>query len=208
MTTIYSQQLHKLVSTVTSSLLLLRSGFQLRTFPFLSYQILTARAHNDSPSSPLTDHKIKNKVKVMLRPTVGPFILVSGTHTGPKTRFYFCQTIAGLLMWSALFNGTTGLSYTIAAVPRQRNHSRVRLLRKSWPYFTVWNSRLPRPGWPGPRIFIPREQGSPVIPPGTGFLFCHLLRLSKLPWRYTNLTSRVGPQILMILVKRTLAWTA
>jgi hypothetical protein len=32
-----------------------------------------------------------------------------------------------------------------------------------------WNS--------GPHIYIPQEQGGPVIPPGTGLAFCHLLRL-------------------------------
>jgi hypothetical protein len=29
--------------------------------------------------------------------------------------------------------------------------------------------RLPQPGGPGPRIYIPQEQGSPVIPQGIGF---------------------------------------
>jgi hypothetical protein len=29
--------------------------------------------------------------------------------------------------------------------------------------------RLPQPGGPGSRIYIPQEQGGPVIPPGTGF---------------------------------------
>jgi hypothetical protein len=33
------------------------------------------------------------------------------------------------------------------------------------------DSRLSQPGGPGPRIYIPQEQGGPVIPPGTGFLF-------------------------------------
>jgi hypothetical protein len=31
--------------------------------------------------------------------------------------------------------------------------------------------RLPQPGGPGPHIYIPQEQGGPVIPPGTGFRF-------------------------------------
>jgi hypothetical protein len=31
--------------------------------------------------------------------------------------------------------------------------------------------RLPQLGGPGPRIYIPQEQGGPVIPPGTGFPF-------------------------------------
>jgi hypothetical protein len=40
---------------------------------------------------------------------------------------------------------------------RTRNHSLLSHLR------------LPKPGGPGPRIYIPHEQGGPVIPPGTGF---------------------------------------
>jgi hypothetical protein len=31
--------------------------------------------------------------------------------------------------------------------------------------------RLPQPGGPGPRIYIPQEHCCPVIPPGTGFPF-------------------------------------
>jgi hypothetical protein len=42
--------------------------------------------------------------------------------------------------------------------------------------------RLPQPGGPGPRIYIPQEQGGPVIPPDTGFPFCRLLRLTGLRW--------------------------
>jgi hypothetical protein len=38
--------------------------------------------------------------------------------------------------------------------------------------------RLPQPGAPGPRIYIPQEQGGPVIPPDTGFPFCRLLLLA------------------------------
>jgi hypothetical protein len=60
--------------------------------------------------------------------------------------------------------------------------------RDTWPYFTVSGSRLPQPGGPEPRIYIPQEQGDPVIPPppGTGFLFRGLLRLAGLRWRYSN----------------------
>jgi hypothetical protein len=38
----------------------------------------------------------------------------------------------------------------------------------------------PQLGGPRPRIFIPQEQGGPVIPPGTGFPFRRLLRLAEL----------------------------
>jgi hypothetical protein len=46
-------------------------------------------------------------------------------------------------MWGALFDERTDLSFTIAAGPRQCRHFRVRLSWKSWPYFTVSDSRLP-----------------------------------------------------------------
>jgi hypothetical protein len=38
--------------------------------------------------------------------------------------------------------------------------------------------RLPQPGGPGSRIYIPQEQGGPVIPQGTGFPLRRLLRLA------------------------------
>jgi hypothetical protein len=56
-----------------------------------------------------------------------------------------------------------GLSFTIATGPSQRNHSQVRVLRDSWSHFTVSESRLPQPGGPGSLIYIPQEQGDPVI---------------------------------------------
>jgi hypothetical protein len=55
-------------------------------------------------------------------------------------------------------------TFTFTAVPRQRSHSRVRVPPGSWPYFAVSHSRLIHPGRPGPRIYIPQEQGGPVIP--------------------------------------------
>jgi hypothetical protein len=56
---------------------------------------------------------------------------------------YYCQTVAGLLMWGALSDERTGLSVTIAAGPRQCSHSRVRVPWDSRPYFTVPDSILP-----------------------------------------------------------------
>jgi hypothetical protein len=46
--------------------------------------------------------------------------------------------------------------------------------------------RLPQPGGPGPRIYIPQEQGGPDISLDTGFSFRRLLRLAGLRWRYSN----------------------
>jgi hypothetical protein len=53
-----------------------------------------------------------------------------------------------------------GLSFTIAAGSRQRCHSQVN--------FTVSDSRFPQSGGPGPCIYIPQEQGDPVITQALG----------------------------------------
>jgi hypothetical protein len=75
-----------------------------------------------------------------------------------------------------------GLSFKIAAGPRHCSHSQVRVPRDSWPHFTVSDSRL----LPTRRARSPQEQGGPVIPPGIGFHFRRLLRLSGLRWRYST----------------------
>jgi hypothetical protein len=51
---------------------------------------------------------------------------------GLRPDFYCRHTVAGLLMWGTLSDDRTGLSFTIAADPRQRSHSRVRV-----PYFSL-----------------------------------------------------------------------
>jgi hypothetical protein len=76
-----------------------------------------------------------------------------------------------------------GLSFTIAGGPRQRSHFQVRVPRDSSPHFIVSDSGFFKPGGPGPRIYIPQEQGGPVIPPGTGFPFRRLLRLAGIRCR-------------------------
>jgi hypothetical protein len=49
------------------------------------------------------------------------------TLWGLRTDRYYCLTVAGLLMWDALSDERTGLSFTIAAGPRQRSHLQVRV---------------------------------------------------------------------------------
>jgi hypothetical protein len=75
------------------------------------------------------------------------------------------------MMWGALSNERTDLSFTNADGPRHRSHSRVRVPRNSLPYFTVSDSRLLQPGGPGPLIYIPQEQGDPVLPQTLDFIF-------------------------------------
>jgi hypothetical protein len=57
--------------------------------------------------------------------------------------FYYRRTAAGLLMWGALSDERTDLSFTISAGPRQRSHYRLPVPWVSRPYFTVSDSRLP-----------------------------------------------------------------
>jgi hypothetical protein len=49
----------------------------------------------------------------------------------------------GLLIWGTVSDERTGLSFTIAAGPRQRSQCRVRVPWDSRPYFTVSDLRLP-----------------------------------------------------------------
>jgi hypothetical protein len=46
---------------------------------------------------------------------------------GLQPDFDYCLTVAGLLIWGALSDERTGLSFTIAAGPRQHSHFRVRV---------------------------------------------------------------------------------
>jgi hypothetical protein len=46
---------------------------------------------------------------------------------GLRPDFYYCLTVAGLLIWGALSDEWTGPSFTIAAGPHQRSHFRVRV---------------------------------------------------------------------------------
>jgi hypothetical protein len=56
---------------------------------------------------------------------------------GLRADLYYCLTVAGLLIWGALSDERTDLSFTIATGPRQRSYLRVRVPSDSWPYFTV-----------------------------------------------------------------------
>jgi hypothetical protein len=49
---------------------------------------------------------------------------------GLRPDFYYCQTVAGLLMWGALSDERTGLSST--AGTRQHSHFRIRVPWNSW----------------------------------------------------------------------------
>jgi hypothetical protein len=73
--------------------------------------------------------------------------------------FYYCQTVAGLLMWGAVFDERTGPSFTIAPGPCQCRHFRVRLPWDSWPYLLCQTRDFP---------------------------FRRILRLAGLQWTYST----------------------
>jgi hypothetical protein len=83
--------------------------------------------------------KVKVNVKVMLWPTVSRPVCLGGKHpSGAHDRM--CITVRQLrVCWCGAFS-LTGLAFKIAAGP----HSRVRVPRDSWLYFTVSDSRLPQ----------------------------------------------------------------
>jgi hypothetical protein len=112
---------------------------RLTNFPWLSLP-RTQNCHCHSLSQSLL---VKVKVKVMLRPTVSRCLSWNEAPTwGLRLDSCYCQTFEGLLMWGALSDGRTYLSFTIAADPRQRSHSRVRVPWDSRPYFTLSDLRL------------------------------------------------------------------
>jgi hypothetical protein len=82
---------------------------------------------------------------------------------GPGPVFYYSQTIADLLIWGTISDENTGVSFTIVVGPCQCSHSRVWVLRDSWPYFTVSDSGIP-PTWRARSLYL--------YPPGTGWPSC------------------------------------
>jgi hypothetical protein len=68
-------------------------------------------------------------------------------------------------------NERMGLSFTIAAGPRQRRHSQFRVPQDSWPYFTASDSKPPQTWGPVPRIYIPRNRVDRLYPQVLGSLF-------------------------------------
>jgi hypothetical protein len=101
---------------------------------------------------------------------------------GLRPDFYYCQTVAGLLMWGAVSDERTGLPFTIAAGPSPAGLVTNHIL--------LSQIRDPQRGGPGPRVYILQEQGGPIIPLGTVFPFRRLLRLAGLRRRYSNLPPR------------------
>jgi hypothetical protein len=118
------------------------------------------------------------EVAVNLRPTV---CLGVRRPSGTRVEFFFSKFLldsCGIIIFVApSLNIGRVCKCTIASGTCQSSHSWAQVPQNSRPYFTV-SSETPPTGGPGSRIYIPQEQGGPVIPPGTGFPFCRLLRLA------------------------------
>jgi hypothetical protein len=107
------------------------------------------------------------------------------------TRFLLLPDSCCLLTWGALWRQDGSVLYT-AVETRQLKLSRVRVQQDSWPYFISSNLKSLQPGGPDPSIYIPQEQGGPVMSLGTEFPFRRLLRLTGPWWKYsTRLHTRV-----------------
>jgi hypothetical protein len=103
---------------------------------------------------------------------------------GLATRYYFlpeccCLKFAVLFLWGTPSDERTGLQFAVKVT--EWSESRITRNHTLLPYL-----RLPQPGGPRSRIYIPQEQGGPVIPPSTEFPLRRLLRLAGLRWRYSN----------------------
>jgi hypothetical protein len=86
--------------------------------------------------------------------TDGQSVSMSSPHLGPKNRFLLLS-VAGLLMWGALSDERTWLSFTIASGPRQRSHSQVRVPRDLMTMFYCLRFDTP-PTW---RAVLQRQAG-------------------------------------------------
>jgi hypothetical protein len=131
------------------------------------------------------------EVEVKLRPIVSRPVRPGVRHpSGTRNQFYFlleiffrqlrvCYFLAPTLTRGRVCNLLL-LLFPASAVPlgSESRGTQDHILLSQF-------LRPPQPGGPGPRIYIPQEQGGPVISPGTGFLFGRLLRLARLRWRYS-----------------------
>jgi hypothetical protein len=89
---------------------------------------------------------------------------VSSPIWDTRADFCYSQTVMLSTMWNSHSEERTSLSFTIAADHRYGSHSMVPVLRDSWPCFTISDSRIPKPGGLGPRIYVPQEQCAQVYP--------------------------------------------
>jgi hypothetical protein len=124
------------------------------------------------------------EVEVNLRPTVSRLVRLGVRHpSGTRDQFLFLLEF---------FFRPSRVSYFVTPSPTRGRVCNLLLLLGLASAFPLGSEslgiqnhillsqflRLRQPGGLGPRIYIPQEQGGPVIHPGTGFPFCRPLRLA------------------------------
>jgi hypothetical protein len=128
----------------------------------------------------------RTEVEVTLRLTVSrPVSLGVRRPSGTRDQFYFlleiffrqlrfCNCVAPSATRGRVCNLLVQLLLGLDRAVTLGSKS-----RRTHGHILLSHLRLPQPGGPGSRTYIPQEQGGPVIPPlGTGFPFCRLLRLA------------------------------
>jgi hypothetical protein len=117
----------------------------------------------------------RHQQEVNLRPTVSrPVYPGVRRPSGTRDQFFFlfeisfrqlrvCYFVAPSLtrgrVCSLLVQLLLGLARAVTLVSKSR---------RTHDHILLSHLGFPQPGGPGPRIYIPQEQGGPVIPPGTG----------------------------------------
>jgi hypothetical protein len=133
---------------------------------------------SNQPLTETNDTDLEVEVEVNLRPTVSrPVCLGVRRPSGTRDQFFYHLEISFRQMRVCYFVSpslTRGwvcnlLCNCFLTLPEQSHLGRSPAELTAIFYFLIWDS--PKPWGPGPRIYIPQEQGGPVIPPGTGFPF-------------------------------------
>jgi hypothetical protein len=112
------------------------------------------------------------------RRSVGQFVLVSSTHMGPKTRFLLLSDNFGFVdVGRPLSREDRSVVYSCYwSSPAQSFSGPGPAILMTTFYCLIFET--PPASWRAySRIYIPQEQGGPVVPSGTGVLFHRLLQL-------------------------------
>jgi hypothetical protein len=129
---------------------------------YYSFEFVAVTDSSRDPHSQKTHPKVEGRSYFTAdSQSVSQYVLVSSTLVGLATRHYFLSECCGLVFVGRPLWREDGSA--ICSVITQWSKS-----RRTRTHILLSHLRLPQPGGPGSRIYIPQEQGGPVIPPGTG----------------------------------------